>query len=207
MSSAADQDPDSGRPPLTRRAALAIPLALFVLLSVLFFVWLNRIQSGDNPSDLPSALIGKQAPEFALEGVPGLRGDGRPTPGFTSRDLAGGQVTVVNVWSSWCGPCKFEHPLLAPFKARAGVRLFGVNYKDDPEAARRMMDKGGNPFDAVGADVNGRVAIDWGVYAVPETFVVDGTGRIVFKLIGPITADNIESKLMPAIAKARAVGG
>jgi cytochrome c biogenesis protein CcmG, thiol:disulfide interchange protein DsbE len=207
MSSATGQQPDADRPPFARRAALAAPLVLFALLAGLFYLWLNKIQSGDNPSDLPSALIGKAVPEFSLEPVAGLQSDGKLTPGFSSKELASGQVTVVNVWSSWCGPCKYEHPLLAPFKARSGVRLFGLNYKDTPEAAQRLLGKSGNPFDAVGADVSGRVAIDWGVYAVPETFVVDGQGKIVFKLIGPITEDNIDSKLMPAINKARSSTG
>jgi cytochrome c biogenesis protein CcmG/thiol:disulfide interchange protein DsbE len=207
MSRAIDQEPESGRPPLSRRVALAAPLALFVLLAGLLNFWLNKIQSGDNPSDLPSALIGKAAPEFALDAVPGLQSNGKPTPGFSNKNLADGRVSVVNVWASWCGPCKYEHPLLAPFKERSGVRLFGINYKDTPEAAQRLMGKGGNPFDAVGGDVSGRVAIDWGVYAVPETFVVDGTGKIVFKLIGPITEENIDSKLMPAINKARMAKG
>jgi cytochrome c biogenesis protein CcmG/thiol:disulfide interchange protein DsbE len=203
MTSSTEQEPEFSHPPFSRRAALAIPLALFALVAGLLGVWLSKVRSGDDPSNVPSALIGKQAPQFTLEAVPGLQSNGRPTPGFSSKDLADGKVTVVNVWASWCGPCKYEHPLLAPFKERSGVRLYGLNYKDKPEAAVRMLTRGGNPFDAVGADASGRVGIDWGLTGVPETFVVDGSGKIVFKLIGPITNDNIESKLMPAINKAR----
>lgn len=201
MTSAADQEPESQRPSTARRLALAAPLLLFALLVVLFQFGLS---TSDYRTELPSALINKPVPEFDLPPVPGMEKDGKPSRGFTSKDLADGHVTLVNVWASWCGPCKYEHPLLAPLKARAGVRLYGVNYKDKPEAAVRMLSKGGNPFDAVGADESGRVSIEWGVTGVPETFVIDGAGRIVSKLSGPITEENIESRLMPAINKARA---
>ena len=121
----------------------------------------------------------------ALEGL----SDGtRPIGGFASADLAAGQVSVVNFWASWCVPCVQEHPLLVALKEQTGVQLYGVNYKDQAAAARRFLGRYGNPFAAVGVDGNGRAAIEWGVYGMPETFVVDGKGRIVYKHVGPITA-------------------
>ena len=125
-------------------------------------------------------------------------GDGtRPIGGFTSADLAAGQVSVVNFWASWCVPCVQEHPLLVALKERTGVRLYGVNYKDQAAAARRFLGRYGNPFAAVGVDGDGRAAIEWGVYGMPETFVVDGKGRIAYKHVGPISAETLETKIIP----------
>jgi cytochrome c biogenesis protein CcmG/thiol:disulfide interchange protein DsbE len=127
-------------------------------------------------------------------------------PGLDPAALQGA-VTVVNVWASWCVPCHDEAPILMRLAETNGLRLVGINYKDQPENARRFLGRYGNPFSAVGADANGRASIEWGVYGVPETFIVDPQGRIAFKLVGPITEDNLARVLMPAIEKARSVGG
>jgi cytochrome c biogenesis protein CcmG/thiol:disulfide interchange protein DsbE len=175
-----------------------LPLAAFVALAGLFFV---RLYSGD-PSRLPSALIGKQVPNFTLPAI-----EGAPGPGFSNADLAKGDVTLVNVFASWCVPCREEHPLLMqmakdPALKAMGVRLFGLNYKDEAQNARGFIAQYGNPYDRMGADLAGRAGIDFGVYGVPETFVVRGDGTIAYKQIGPITPDDLRNKLMPAIEAA-----
>jgi cytochrome c biogenesis protein CcmG/thiol:disulfide interchange protein DsbE len=124
-------------------------------------------------------------------------------PGFSRADLLSGEVTVVNVFASWCVPCRQEHPVLMQMR-QAGIRLFGLNYKDDPENARRFLGGLGNPFSRVGVDPNGRGAIEWGVYGVPETFVVTGDGRIAYKFVGPLTPETFEAVLKPQIEKAKA---
>ena len=179
-----------------RSRALVWPLAVFCALAALFAL---ALRSGD-PSRLPSALIGKPAPQMALAAIPDLVDGSRPVPGFSSDELKG-HASVVNFWASWCEPCEQEHPLLLALQAR-GVRIYGVNYKDQASVARRFLDRHGNPFAAVGVDGGGRVAIEWGVYGMPETFVVDAKGLIVYKHIGPITEQALETKLMPAIVAA-----
>jgi cytochrome c biogenesis protein CcmG/thiol:disulfide interchange protein DsbE len=182
-----------------RSRALIWPLAIFMVLAALFVF---ALRAGD-PSKLPSALIGKMAPPTELKPIEGLTdGAGHPVAGFTSLDLAQGEVSVVNFWATWCVPCVEEHPVLVRLKEKTGVRVFGINYKDQPAAARRFLGRYGNPFVAVGADGNGRTAIEWGVYGMPETFIVDGKGRIAFKHVGPITAEALEAKIIPAIRAA-----
>ena len=185
----------SGRRPL--RALL--PLAIFLGLAALFYFGLY---SGD-PSKLPSALIGKPVPAFDLPALDGLAEKGKPVPGFSNRDLAAGKVSIVNVWASWCIPCHKEHPFLGVLASKSGAPLFGLNYKDKASAARRFLGRYGNPFQAVGRDDNGRTAINWGVYGVPETFIVSGDGKIVYKHVGPIDGSIIEKRLLPAIRQAR----
>jgi len=180
--------------------ALVWPLAIFAILAAIFAF---ALRSGD-PSKLPSALIGKPVPNIALAGLEGLSDGARPVGGFAGADLAAGQVSVVNFWASWCVPCVQEHPLLLALKERTGVRLYGVNYKDQAAAARRFLGRYGNPFAAVGVDGDGRAAIEWGVYGMPETFVVDGKGRIAYKHVGPISAETLETKIIPAIRAAQA---
>lgn len=179
---------------------MAIPLAVFASLAALFYV---ALYSGD-PSRLPSALIGKPVPDFDLPPVEGLAEGGRPVPGFGAADLRKGEVSIVNVWASWCVPCRTEHPFLVSLKEKAKAPLYGLSYKDEAPAARRFLGRYGNPFTAVGADSAGRAAINWGVYGVPETFIVDGKGRIVYKHVGPIDDQAIATRLLPAIAEARA---
>ncbi len=181
------------------RLAFAVPLVIVIMLAVLFAV---SLRSGD-PSRLPSALIGKPAPTFTLPALEGVAANGRAIPGFSTADLATGEPTVVTVWASWCAPCVQEQPTLIDFKNRNKVRLFGINYKDEPANANRFLARLGNPFDAIGADRSGRVAIDWGVYGVPETYVVDGKGQIVFKLVGPATSEALAKQILPAIEQAK----
>lgn len=183
----------------TRWFVLA-PLLIFVVLSVAFAY---ALITGD-PSRLPSALIGRNVPEFTLPPVEALTEKGGPVAGFSNADLGRGAVTIVNVWASWCIPCHEEHPLLTALKAQTKVALFGINYKDDPADARRFLGRYGNPFDKVGADRSGRTAIDWGVYGVPETYVVDGSGRIAYRHVGPLTESAIKTRLLPAVEAARA---
>jgi len=183
------------------RIILLVPLAMFLGLAALFLV---RLGSGD-PSTIPSALIGHPVPETNLPPLAGLERDGAPVPGIDAASFKG-NVSVVNVWASWCVPCHDEAPLLLQLAQDRRVRVVGINYKDDPGNARRFLGRYGDPFAAAGADQNGRAAIEWGVYGVPETFVVGRDGRIAYKLVGPITADNFNAVLLPQIEKALAAG-
>ena len=164
------------------------------------------LRAGD-PSKLPSMLIGKSAPAAEFPALPGLDANGTQVPGFTSADLAKGRPTIVNFWASWCAQCVDEHPLLEKLAAETGVAVYGVNYKDSNEAARRYLSRYGNPYAAVGTDATGRSAINWGVYGMPETFIVSGNGTIVYKQVGAITEEAIRNKLQPAIAAAKAASG
>jgi cytochrome c biogenesis protein CcmG/thiol:disulfide interchange protein DsbE len=184
-----------------RRVAVLVPLAIFLGLMVLF---LFRLYAGD-PSHIPSALIGRPAPQTALPGLAGLQRDGVPVPGLDPSAFKGA-VTVVNVWASWCVPCHDEAPLLMQLAQDSRLRLVGINYKDDPDNARRFLGRYGNPFAAAGADESGRAGIEWGVYGVPETFVIGRDARIAYKLVGPITPDNFDSVLKPEIDKAVSAG-
>ena len=175
-----------------------VPVVAFAGLVALFAFALT---SGD-PSRLPSALIGKPVPAMEFPALEGLLDAGHPVPGFTSADLKGG-VSVVNFWAAWCTECAGEQELLLDLKARAGVPIYGVNYKDDAVAARRFLGRYGNPFKAVGTDKAGRSAIEWGVYGMPETFVINAKGEIAFKHVGAVTPESLETKLLPAIAQAR----
>jgi cytochrome c biogenesis protein CcmG/thiol:disulfide interchange protein DsbE len=181
------------------RWVVFLPLAVFVLIAAMF---LQRLFAGD-PSAIPSALIGRPAPAFELPPIEGLVADGQPVPGLSRADLAG-QVTVMNVFASWCGPCRDEHPYLLDLAKDGRFRLVGLNYKDDPGNALTFLNGLGNPYSAVGADRNGRAGIDWGVYGVPETFVVAADGTIVAKHVGPLTPQSIEARLLPAIEQALA---
>lgn len=179
---------------------LLLPLIVFAALAALFYV---RLGAGD-ASRVPSALIGKTAPNFELPGLPRSG-----VPGFATADLKKGHVTLVNVFASWCGPCHEEHPYLMQLAAderlkAAGVKLAGIAYKDDPENSLRFLGARGNPYGMIGVDSSGRAAIDWGVYGVPETFVVRGDGTIAYKFVGPISPTGLKDKLMPEIEKALA---
>lgn len=189
---------DAGRK-ARRPLVIFAPLVLFAALAALFLV---RLFSGD-ASLLPSALIGKKVPQFTLPPVEGL--DGRP--GFSSADLQQGNVTVVNVFASWCVPCREEHETIMrlaadPILAKSGVRVFGLAYKDAPRDVRGFLSENGDPFARVGADRSGRVAIDFGVYGVPETFVIKGDGTIAYRLVGPMSEESYRAAILPEIAKA-----
>jgi cytochrome c biogenesis protein CcmG, thiol:disulfide interchange protein DsbE len=184
----------------SRRRPLLWPLAIFAVLALLFAL---ALRSGD-PTKLPSALIGKRVPEISFAALDGLMDGSHPVAGFSAAELAAGKVTVVNFWASWCVPCVQEHPLLGLLKQRAGTPIFGVSYKDQPAQARRFLGRYGNPFMAVGVDADGRGAIEWGVYGMPETFVINGRGEIVYKHVGPLSVESLETKVIPAIRAAEA---
>lgn len=175
------------------RLTALIPAGIFVVLAAFFLVAIFR---GD-PSRLPSALIGRPVPDFTLSSI-----DGLDKPGLATADFGHGKPVIVNVFASWCVPCREEHPVLVALKAAAGVPMYGINYKDGAEPARRFLSEMGDPFDRIGADVAGRVSIDWGVYGVPETYIVDGKGRIAYKQVGPLTPEIVEQKILPALRAA-----
>ncbi len=180
-----------------RRGALAVlPLLVFALLAVLLFV---RLFAGD-ASRIPSALIGQNAPSLDL---PGLDGGA----GLADADLRQGHVTLVNIFASWCQPCHAEHEYLMalasdPALKAKGVSILGVAQKDSAENIKRFLGARGDPYAKVGLDADGRAGIDWGVYGVPETFIVKGDGAIAFKLVGPMSADTLETVVKPEILKA-----
>jgi len=184
-----------------RRWLLVLPLLVFAALAALFWV---RLGDSD-PSRIPSALIGRPAPTMALPGLAELMRDGTAVPGIDAETFKG-KVSLVNVWASWCVPCHEEAPLLVALAADPRIQLVGINYKDQPDNARRFLGRYGNPFQRVGADGNGRAAIEWGVYGVPETYIVGRDGRIAYKLIGAITPENIERVLKPELEKALNAG-
>lgn len=175
--------------PSRSRLIFLLPGVIFLVLAGLF---LFQLVQGRNPAEVPSVLINKPAPTFSLAPLEGLAADGKPVPGLSNEDLKG-RVTVVNVWASWCGPCRQEHPLLVDLARDPSVRLVGINQRDNPDNARRFLGALGNPYAAVGVDPNGRASIDWGVYGVPETFIVGPDGTIRHKHIGPLTPENISA--------------
>ena len=197
-----DDAQNSPQEPAPRRLRLAVlvPLAVFLGIALLFFV---RLDNGRDPSLLPSVLIGHPAPQTPLPPVAGLVRDGQPVPGLAPADFLGA-VTVLNVWASWCVPCHDEAPLLMRLAGDKRIRVVGMNQKDQPDNARRFLGRYGNPYAATGQDASGRMGIEWGVYGVPETFIVGKDGRIAYKLVGPITAANLQSALEPEIQKALA---
>ena len=183
--------------PSRRMLLTAVPLLVFAGLAVLF--WL-RLGGGD-PSKIPSALIGHPAPQTRLPPLTGLLNEGAQVPGLDPAVFTG-KVSVVNVWASWCVPCHDEAPLLTELAKDRRLQIVGINYKDERENARRFLGRYGNPFGVVGVDANGRAAIEWGVYGVPETFIVGREGKIVYKLVGPITPENFEPVVKAEVEKA-----
>lgn len=194
----AQGDPDTALPAARRRRwPTVIPLIVFGGLAALFFL---RLGSGD-PSKIPSVLIGRPAPIITLPAIDGLMEAGNAVLGLTPETLQG-KVSVVNVWASWCVPCHDEAPLLHALSEDKRFQIIGINQRDSTDNARRFLGRYGNPFSAVGVDANGRASIEWGVYGVPETFVVGRDGRISYKLIGPITPANFDTVLKAEIEKA-----
>lgn len=181
--------------PGRRRLLLILPLLAFLALSAVF---LMQLFSGRDSSYVPSALIGESVPQTELPPL-----EGSVLPGLVPADFLG-QVSVVNVWGSWCLPCREEHPLLMRLADDERIRVVGLNYKDKPENARRFLGELGNPFDAIGVDASGRAAIEWGVYGVPETFVVGPDGTIRYKHVGPFSQASLSRELLPEIEKALA---
>jgi cytochrome c biogenesis protein CcmG/thiol:disulfide interchange protein DsbE len=189
MSNEATQPRASGR----FRPILFLPVLMFVAIAAIF---IGGITGGD-PSKVPSVLIDQPVPQFVLPPLEGIE-----VPGIASGDLARGRVTLVNVWASWCGPCRLEHPILMALSERDDLDIVGINYKDDPANARRFLRSLGQPFAAIGVDENGRAAVDWGVYGVPESFLVDGAGKIRFKWVGPLTEEVLATEVLPALTRA-----
>jgi len=191
----------SNEAPRSSRWLMALPLVVFAALAAIFWF---RLGSGD-PSRIPSALIGRPAPQTPLPPLEGLTNNGAAIPGLDPATFKG-KVSVVNVWASWCVPCHDEAPLLTELGRDKRLQIVGINYKDAADNARRFLGRYGNPFGIVGVDVNGRASIEWGVYGVPETFIVGREGTIVYKLVGPVTADNINTVLRTEIDKALKAG-
>ena len=176
------------------RPALAVPLVVFVVVAIALAVGL-----GLKPREIPSALIGKPVPTFALDPVQDFG------PGLSSENLKG-QVAIVNVFASWCVPCRVEHGLWADV-AKLGIPIYGLNYKDAPKNASAWLAQLGNPYTRTGADLGGRVGIDWGVYGVPETFVVDEHGMIQLKFIGPVDRAALDNQILPKVRELQSKAG
>ena len=174
------------------RIVFLAPVAMFLGLAVLFAYGFTL-----NPREIPSVLIGKPVPEFALAPVEGR------TLGLSTDDLRG-EVSLLNVFASWCAECRREHPLFMALQAGNIVPVHGLNYKDKPDDARNWLDQLGDPYTRTGADLNGRVGIDLGVYGVPETFVIDKAGRIAHKHIGALDQEALEETILPLVAALRA---
>jgi cytochrome c biogenesis protein CcmG/thiol:disulfide interchange protein DsbE len=170
-----------------KSARWSIPLAIFVVLMAFLYIGLYR-----DPREVPSPLIDKPAPAFALSQLHD------PERKLTNTDLKG-KVWLLNVWASWCASCRDEHPLLMQLAAANAVPIYGLDYKDKPDAGRAWLAQNGNPYTASAVDLDGRVGIDYGVYGVPETFVIDKQGIVRYKQIGPLTLDSLQRKIMPLI--------
>lgn len=170
---------------------VAIPPIIFLGLAGLFYFGLTR----ENAGDLPSTMIGREAP--ALLKIVDLRDDPAPT----SEDLQADGIKFVNFWASWCGPCRAEHPLLEAMSDE-GMTLIGINYKDLPKNALSFLEELGDPFTKIGADSTGRTGLEWGVYGVPETFVINGEGKVLYRHPGPLTQRVLDKFIFPAIAAA-----
>lgn len=189
-------DSQASKPRKRRGGFYLLPLIIFAALCGLFFF---QLLSGKDNSTVPSALIGKPVPTFELAA---LKGSG--LPGFTNKTASEAKLTLINVWASWCIPCRAEHPFVEQLAKDERLKVFGLNYKDTDTTALGFLKELGNPYDAIGTDTSGRVGIDFGVYGVPETFVVDNKSTIVYKFIGPINQTRLDNELMPAIEKALA---
>ena len=176
---------------MLRRWLFLLPAVVFAVVAG-YFVW--GLDPSRDPREIPSALIDKPVPDFELPPIEGM-----DVPGLATADLGNGEVALVNFFASWCIPCKYEHPVLMRFAEDRVVRVLGINYRDKPENARRWLAQLGNPYERIGSDEDGRVAIDWGLSGVPETFVIDRDGRIRYQQIGPITPQDLNAIILPMI--------
>ena len=176
---------------MKNRLLYIMPLSVFLVLAVYFAIGLTK-----DPSILPSALIDKPVPEFSLPPI-----EGGPGKDFSSADLKGNGVSIVNVFASWCLPCRAEHPQITRLAELKVATVYGLNFKDMPKDALKWLKQLGDPYAAHGADIQGRVAIDWGVYGIPETFIIDNSGIIRYKFVGPITARRLDQEILPIIRK------
>lgn len=182
----------------SRLVLALIPLALFIGLAAIF---LGQLLSGKDPSILPVALKGQPAPDLNLPALEGLMRDGNQVPALTNAEIEG-KISLVNIWASWCVPCRQEHPILMELAKDKRLNVVGINYKDVSANALRFLGELGNPFAAVGTDPNGRTSIDWGVYGIPETYLVDADGTILYKKVGPFVPSDVTEHLLPAIEAA-----
>lgn len=192
-----------------KRLLFVLPLVVFAGLATAFAIPLLR---GDDPSVIPSALIDQAVPGFDLPPVPGRTAptgadrqvaDGRVPDGLAVNDLATGEVVLLNVFASWCAPCLAEHPIITRLAQREGITVHGLSYKDDPVDAVAWLERHGDPYSRVGMDLEGRVGIDFGVYGVPETFIIDGDGRIRYRHAGPLTAEIVRDEVLPLVRRLR----
>lgn len=190
---------EAASPSKARRILVAaIPLLVFGALAGVF---LMQLMSGRDISVIPSALIGKPAPTLALAPLDGAIRAGQPVPALDTGAIKG-KLTLVNVWASWCVPCRQEHPIILGLSQDPRINVVGINYKDKNDAALAFLGELGNPFRAIGIDPRGAAAIDWGVYGIPESFLVGEDGTILYKQVGPFTDDAVKNKLMPKIEEA-----
>ncbi|ACP26967.1 periplasmic protein thiol:disulphide oxidoreductase [Sinorhizobium fredii NGR234] len=201
MTSTQAPQPDERGPGALRYLLAALPLLIFAALALIFWSQLN---SGKDISEIPSALIGTKAPKLDLPPLEGaMSPSGQPMPALTDAALKG-RLTLVNVWASWCVPCRQEHPIILELSKDPRLTVVGINYKDRNDNALRFLGELGNPFAAIGTDPNGKAAIDWGVYGIPESFLVGADGTILYKRAGPFDEQTLKEGLMPAIEKALA---
>ncbi|RVG71905.1 DsbE family thiol:disulfide interchange protein [Sinorhizobium meliloti] len=197
----AETPQDERRPGALRYLMAALPLFIFAVLALIFWSQLN---SGRDVSEIPSALIGTKAPMLAMPPLEGAATpSGEPMPALDDAAVKG-KLTLVNVWASWCVPCRQEHPIILELSKDPRLNVVGINYKDRNENALRFLGELGNPFSAIGVDPNGKAAIDWGVYGIPESFLVAADGTILYKRAGPFDEKSLREGLMPAIEKALA---
>lgn len=194
-------DLPENRAPTKGRLALALlPLTVFACLAAVFW---SQLDSGRDISEIPSALIGTKAPSLSLPALEGATLKNAAMPALTDAAVKG-KLTLVNVWASWCVPCRAENPMILALAKDPRLQVVGINYKDQTDNALRFLDELGNPFSAIGVDPRGRAAIDWGVYGIPESYLVAPDGTILYKRVGPFDDRSLREGLMPAIEKASA---
>ncbi|MCK8463095.1 DsbE family thiol:disulfide interchange protein [Aliiroseovarius sp. S1339] len=183
-----------------KRFLAATPILIALVLGA-FFLW--GLNPERDPNAIPSVLISQPVPEFDLAAL-----DGVGVPGLSQAYLTDNPApVVVNVFASWCVPCRAEHAVLTQMVERDGVRLMGINYKDKPEDARAWLEDLGNPYERIGSDLNGRAGIEWGISGVPETFIVSGDGTVLYRYVGPVVGPDAEEKFATALTQARAING
>lgn len=188
------QQQDTGGSQWGKRLLFLLPVAVFLVV-VGYFAW--GLLSDRNPREVPSALVGQQLPQFDLPPVEGLEPAGLATADITRAQ----QPVLLNVFASWCGPCRVEHPILMRLAEREGIKVFGIAYKDKPADTRRFIENLGNPYRRIGADQSGRIGIELGVSGVPETYIVGPSGEIRHKHTGPITGQALRETILPLLQK------
>ncbi|MCV9966172.1 DsbE family thiol:disulfide interchange protein [Pararhizobium sp. BT-229] len=198
MSAETPVEPQNARPGKLRIVFAVLPLVIFAGLAAIFW---SQLDSGRDISEIPSALIGTKAPSLDMPPLEGATFKGAAMPALTDAAIKG-KLTLVNVWASWCVPCREENPIILELAKDPRLTVVGINYKDQTDNALRFLGELGNPFSAVGVDPRGKAAIDWGVYGIPESYLVDASGTIVYKRVGPFDDRSLKDGLFPAIEKA-----